>query len=487
MNRLKIHKYLPSPLILLAFLVSFIALYAFASPILKDADIGWHILSGDLIREIGAVPMHDSWSFSGSTQTWYNISWLWDVIISFVHEKFGVQGLFVFTVACPALLVALLLASLRERIELGINALILVGMISTYCMLEFATGRPQTIGMFFALFFHHILHSSRKNINSRMVFLLPFLMILWVNTHGSFLAGFIIIGAFGLEAIYSKNRAWVQKLLLIGILCIVAALVNPYGIHIITAVTCTLNGVVEKYLVEWHPFMFGKEKGSSLWLLIFLLFGNFRGSKATIADKILVVVWLLAMFFSVRNLAMLVVLGAPYIAANLVIYNQKYSKNSKSLAWLNDSRFSPIIMAVVPLLIICGYYLLPVLGTEHYLDKARSSPLPAINYVVQNYSGKRVLNDYDYGGRIIYETKGKLPIFTDGRAGTVYSKKILSDFLAFINLSDGWQKTIEPYNVDVIMLGTGRDFVKDYKRGLYHDMWEKTFSDEVASVYVRKN
>ncbi|MEQ1789173.1 MAG: hypothetical protein ABL857_01885 [Rickettsiales bacterium] len=482
----KIQKYLPTPLILLTFLVSFIAIYATGSPILQDNDMGWHIMAGDLIRNTGEIPLHDSWSFSGSEQIWYNISWLWDIILSFVHEKVGVQGLFIFTVACPALLVALLLASIQKRVELGINALIFIGMISTYCMLEFATGRPQIIGMFFALFFHHILHSSRKNINDWMLFLLPLIMILWVNIHGSFFAGFIIIGAYGLEAIYSKNRAWVLKLLLIGVLCIVAALVNPYGIHIITAVTRTLNTVVAKYVVEWQPFVFGKVMGASLWLLVFIGFSDLRAKNIPIADKILAVIWVIAVLSSVRNIAMLVVLGAPYIAANLPPDDEKDSNTRKLSVWINDLRFSPIIMAAIPLTMIVSYFLLPVLGAEHYLEKADKSPMPAINYVMQNYAGKRVLNDYDYGGRIIYETKGELPIFTDGRAGTVYSEKILTDFLSLVNMDDDWQKNIEPYKIDVIMLGNGHNFVKAYERGLYNDAWEKTFSDEVASVYVRK-
>jgi hypothetical protein len=263
--------------------------------------------------------------------------------------------------------------------------------------------------------------------------------------------------------------------------------INPYGIDIITAVMRTLNSVITKYLTEWQPFVFGKVMGASLWLLVFAGFSNLRANNTHIADKILVIIWLLAMLFSVRNIGLLAILGASSIAANLPPDDEKDSNTRKLSVWINDLRFSPIIMAIIPLLLIVSYFLLPVLGAEHYLDKAEKSPLPAINYVMKNYAGKRILNDYDYGGRIIYESKGKLPIIIDGRAGTVYSEKILTDFLSFINLNDGWQKTIEPYKVDVIMLGNGRGFVKDFEKGLYNDMWEKTFSDEVASVYVRKN
>lgn len=482
----KIQKYLPTPLVLLAFLLSFITIYGTGSPIFNDADIGWHIAAGDLIRESGTLPLHDTWSFSSDGQIWYNMSWLWDIVLSFVHEKFGVEGLFIFAVFCSALLVAMLLASLRKNADIGINATIFMGMITTYCMLEFANARPQIVGMFFALFFYNILYASRNNPKIWKLFLLPLIMVLWVNIHGSFFVGFIVIGAYGLEAIYSKNKVWFWRLFLIGALCVLALLINPYGINIVTAVMRTLNTVIAKYVVEWRPFVFGNSMGVSLWLLVFVLFSNLRGSNTLIADKILAIAWLVAMLFSVRNIGMLAILGAPYLAANLPADNQKDSNTRKLSVWINDLRFSPAVIALALSVVVSSYFLLPVLGTEHYLEKKKNSPLNAIDYITQNYAGKRVLNDYDFGGIIIYKTKGKLPVFIDGRAGTAYSEKILTDFIAFFDLSEGWQDIMESYKVDVVFLKNTRPFVKNYENGAYYDTWQKVFSDDVATVYIKK-
>lgn len=449
--------------------------------------MGWHLAAGDLIRANGAVPMHDTWSLFGSEQVWYNMSWLWDMIISFVHQHAGLEGLFVFTVALPSLLVALLLAILRSRGDIGVNALIFMGMITTYCMLEFATGRPQVAGIFFALAFHHILHKSRQNPAGKALFLLPLITILWVNMHGSFFAGWIVIGAYGLEAIYSKNKSWFLKLFLVGILCVLATLINPYGIHIIDAVLRTLDSVVTKYLREWQPFVFGSIMGPSIWLVVFIIFGDIRCKKLPIADKILALAWLIIMLFSIRNVGLLTIFGAPYIAFNLPPDNLKEANTRKLLAWINNQKIAPAIASLIPLALIAGYAALPLLGAVHYVEKPEKSPMPAINYVMQHYEGKRVLNDYDYGGRIIYEAKGKFPIFMDGRSGTVYNEKILTDYLAFITMEKGWQKVIEPYKPEVILLSNAREFAKDYAKGLYHEDWQQVFRDDVASVYIKKN
>lgn len=486
-------KYLPTPLVLLVFLFVFAASYALGVPILQDNDMGWHIAAGDLIRSSGALPKHDSWSFSGSEQIWYNVSWLWDIALSFVHEKFGVQGLFVFASALPALLVTLLVGSLHKRGDFGINALIFVGMLVAYSMVEFATGRPQVAGMFFALAFHHILHGSRDNPKSWRLFILPFLMVLWVNIHGSFFVGFIIIGAYGLEAIYSvfklgtAEKIWFWRLLIIGLLCLPAILINPYGYGIITEVLIrTSQSVVTEYIIEWQPFVFGNVMGASLWFFVIILFGNLRCSNVFIADKILMIIWLVLMLFSVRYVGFLAVLGAAYVAANLPADDQNDSNTCKLSAWVNNLRYSPVILVLIPFIIVGSYFLLPIMGKDRYLEKSEKSPLPAINYVMEHYEGKHVLNDYDFGGRIIYESKGKFPVFMDGRAPTVYNEQILTDFLTFVNLDKDWQKVIEKYNIDVILLANGRNFVRDYEKNLYHNEWQEVYGDEVAKVYVKK-
>ncbi len=506
----KLQKYLPTPLVLLAFIVSFITVYSNGAPILQDPDMGWHIAAGDLIRNIGGIPARDVWSFSGSDQTWYNLSWLWDIVLSYVHDKVGIQGLFVFANALPALLVALLIAGLQKRGGIGINALIFTGMIATYSMLEFATGRPQIIAMFLAFFFYNILYTSRSDHMTWKIGALPFLMMLWVNIHGSFFVGFIVIGAYGVEVIYStitalKLRAgenkitavllikelagneWFIKLFQISILCALAILVNPYGLHVITGVLRTMGSVIVKYVFEWQPFVFGSFMGPSLWLLVFVIFGNFRDSRILVADKVLAVICLVAMFFSVRNIGFLSVLGAPYIALNLPADNQKDSNTRKISVWINNKKFSPAAAVLAPVVLLGSYFLLPVLGTEHYLEHAKESPMPAVNYVKDRYRGAHVLNDWNFGGRIIYETRGSFPVFLDGRAGTVYTENIMIDYLAFVELEKDWQKILEPYHIDVLLLGNGRGFVKDYDKGLYRDSWMQVYHDEVATVYIRKN
>src|ERR1700676_2981206 len=53
--------------------------------LLVDADVGWHIRTGEYILDHHAVPRHDLYSFSKPDAAWYAWEWLSDVIFGSVH------------------------------------------------------------------------------------------------------------------------------------------------------------------------------------------------------------------------------------------------------------------------------------------------------------------------------------------------------------------------------------------------------------------
>ena len=193
------------------------------------------------------------------------------------------------------------------------------------------------------------------------------------------------------------------------------------------------------------------------------------------------------MMISVRNMGLLAILGAPYLAGCLPPDNKDDINTHKLAAWLNNKNSSPKIMAAIFAIMTIGYFMLPVLGEEHYMERREKAVLPAISYLIKNYQGKRVFNDYDMGGRIIYESKGEFPVFVDGRAGSVYEEKILQDFISIYSLEDGWEKILDSYKINMIILRNDRPFALNYTKVYYHDKWDEVFHDDVASIYVRKN
>src|SRR5580658_2702499 len=61
--------------------------------LLADADVGWHIRTGEYILDHHAVPHHDLYSFSKPSAAWYAWEWLTDVIDGSLYRLAGLKGI----------------------------------------------------------------------------------------------------------------------------------------------------------------------------------------------------------------------------------------------------------------------------------------------------------------------------------------------------------------------------------------------------------
>jgi len=87
------------------FMILFFALtYGSLAPaMLGDADIGWHIRSGENILATRAVPQVDVFSATMAGRTWFAWEWLYDALIAWIHRAAGLNGVVAFSAFCVAL------------------------------------------------------------------------------------------------------------------------------------------------------------------------------------------------------------------------------------------------------------------------------------------------------------------------------------------------------------------------------------------------
>ena len=238
------------------FLISFAGVYYLSNAdlLLGHYDLGWHLAAGDLIRDRGAVPFQDPWSFTLADKQWYNLSWLWDVIASVLFQYTGFGGLVLSVVACGAVIVGYLTSLCLSR---GASAIAVCISVFLACLLypSFVTppniylaASPNTATMLFCVVFYgECLRRTRW-------FLLP-----------------ADDGALGQSArrlhdrVFRCRRFWrrgvaqarlggFQDLRLAGAGCLVAIFVNPLGWHIYDGVTATLGHFVQANITEWQSY-----------------------------------------------------------------------------------------------------------------------------------------------------------------------------------------------------------------------------------------
>ena len=199
---------------------------------LKDADVYWHLRTGDLIRQTGTIPHTDTFTFTREGTPWIDLHWIFQVAISWLHEHGGVPAMNVAkcVVTCLAMLILL---SARKR-EWPIPVMVLAWLPALFVLGGRIYVRPETLTLLYlSIFLAVILRWDRY---PRLAFLLPFVQVAWVNSQGLFVLGPVLLGFGLLDAALRiglfapERRRWWRLILVASLATGLACLVNPYGI-----------------------------------------------------------------------------------------------------------------------------------------------------------------------------------------------------------------------------------------------------------------
>lgn len=460
------------------FFILFLAtLLALPERTLSDADTGWHVMAGKWIIENGKVPYENVFSFTAGNFQWLNISWAWDVVAGTADNLLdGLYGPFILTALTSAFLLALVTSHCLNRgaLIIATTFTILVGIVPFLVTL---TIRPHIITGLLALAFYLICQKQKQ------LWLLPLLMVLWVNLHGGFLAAFTVLGAFGLQAIFKKDWENFWKLFVAGIFCAIATIINPLGIGVFEGALRTLDGDISKQIMEW------KSADNALELLypiLFLaLFAKSWRNHST-ADWILSLFWCAFALYSVRNLPIFFVLSAHIFALALSDIIQKSEKwmNKESQFqndFKNETAKKMMFFIATSIAIIST---LPVTEKALFgkLNFPTKTPIAEIEYILENHKGKKLLNHYNFGGYVVYLSAGEYKTFIDGRAETAFPPELRKDYIKFAAMDEGSELVPVKYGIDVMLLYKDSETSKE----LIKQGWNLDYEGEVAVVLTKQ-
>ena len=208
---------------------------------LFDADVWWHVRSGQWILEEGRVPALDPFTFASADRAWVDLHWLFQVILAAVFAAGGVRGVIVLTASCvrsrdpgcvhPArspmaeLAHGSVLAARARHHERPVRA----------AAGNFLGPRDGPLPD----------HPLEGRCLPALAWFLPLIQVVWVNTHGLFVLGPIILAAYvagrlvrpvlGISKVAASRRAggkpWRFHVAGAAMMVGVACLVNPYGLR----------------------------------------------------------------------------------------------------------------------------------------------------------------------------------------------------------------------------------------------------------------
>lgn len=308
--------------------------------LLADADVGWHIRTGEWIIDHHAVPHRDLYSFSKPEAAWYAWEWGSDVIFGSLHRVAGLKGV----VLLAGVLISLFAWTLLRRM-VGQGVHLLWAMVISLAGVGAASihflARPHMFTLLFLSIAVWMIDIDRKQSSprsARRLWLLVPLTLVWTNLHGGFLA---LIAVLGLTAVgIAVEVVWMgrgdfrhaARYLALAAACSAVSLINPYGYRLHTHVAEYLRSDwIRNTIQEFQSPVFRNENilQFEALMLIGLIAAGLLFRRRRIVEGLWIVYFAHMSLGSVRHVPIFVTVCAPAIAMEVSDWWRKWTAGAK--------------------------------------------------------------------------------------------------------------------------------------------------------------
>jgi hypothetical protein len=168
---------------------------AFALTPLEDPDTWFHLAGGRFMWETGHWPATNTFSFAVPDYPYIDLHWVFQIALYTVYRLGGVNGCIALTIVLVLATTALVYATAVRLAPPIVVAPVLVVAL-TIASPRFVP-RPEIVS--FALLGAYLWILERRPIGRSIYVLVP-LQVLWVNSHGLFAVGLVLMGCYWLGA-----------------------------------------------------------------------------------------------------------------------------------------------------------------------------------------------------------------------------------------------------------------------------------------------
>ncbi len=469
--------------VLLALMFLVLAVQAM-SPI-DDPDIWWRFRMGEWIVTHRTVPYVDHFSANDMGKPWIEYSWVFALIVYWVHSYLGLVGMVYFIVLMGSA-VAYAAYRLIRGAGLPIQAEVALVAMALGAMKSLMTPRPWLITILFFALELHIIYRARTAENDRLLWLLPILFVAWANIHIQFVYGLVAVGLLFGEALlasYAKSRGWdlavpalsLRNLGLVTIACVAATLLTPYHYLLYEQVLSYMFVQVGafQYLTELHP-MFFRSPGD--WLVLAMtLFAAFAlgwQRKWSPFSTMLLLIAAFVAFRARRDVWMIALVSLAIIGdtARSVLPNKVYDFSKGQL----------LVAALVSLAVL--FFIGHSRGIYEKNLKSiveEKFPVQAVNYVKNNRLPGPLFNHYDWGGFLLWSLP-EIPVSMDGRTNLFGDRRIERSLAAWNGLA-GWESEPDLLKARLVIAEKDRPLTTLLKT---HAGFKLVYEDHNSGVFV---
>ncbi|MFA4827684.1 MAG: tetratricopeptide repeat protein [Thermodesulfovibrionales bacterium] len=483
---------------------------------LSDYDLWGHLKAGEYFFKTGTILSTHYFNCSWPEFPYLNHEWLFQAISYGLYNSGG-EALLV------ALQIFLVLSSfilLYKTVRLysgNIRVIVFVLALGVLASSHRFVLRPQHFSYVFLLINLYCLHQYTKG-RTGYLYLLPPVMLLWVNIHAESLWGiavpaiFLVTEAAGVYYRHEKNTN-LKKLFFVFILVVLAALINPF----------TYKTVIWPFLVMSEQFAGVEEllpPTTLKYLPFWIYFGIFIFSAFFSIRRIKIHFLLISIFFSAiawsanRGIPHFIFASAPVVVAGISRMLESFNNVIPACPgsfWRKDSRFSSAnppecgqarmtnyvfllvnflvntfrIFIRTALLISILYLIFSVITSPKYFRKFDSVPYPegAVTFIKDKGIKGNMFNLHGWGGYIVWELYPPVKPYIDNR---FFHRKFFAEYEKILSGEMEWQYLLNKYKINIVLLNYSPTNDINLRDHLFRSSeWRLVYWDDYSLLYLR--
>ncbi len=483
-----------------------------------DPDLGWQLATGRYVIQHHQIPSFDVFSYTAAGNEWIYPPFA-GVLFYGLFVAWGYAGISWFSaLACVATIALMLRKGSAAAAALAIVAVPIIAIRTTPRADLFTT-------LLFTAFLGELWLFQRRS--QARLWVLPILMLLWVNLHPGFVAGLGLMAAYllieGLELPFPERRAAALQRLRSAwpwlALTAAATLINPWGPRIY-AVLLRQNRAIQLHSVfieEWSSIPLSlhtlaqafawREPESAYWWLV------------TIAIVVIgLALWrrqpgvalftAAAVYLSLRHIRfhglfaiIAVVIGGTILAEAV----RDYRRKSSGLLSPGTRRALPGLPVIVAVFIAAlfaltcvriadltsnRYYVLSSANSQFGPGESWWFPERAAAFIEHQDLPGNIFHAYNTGGFLAWRLGPRYRDYIDGRAIPFGNDLFVRNQQLLLQPPDSpaWQAEAESRNINVLLLSLAR-FSElgsiNLQAYCQSTMWRPIYLDEVSVVLLR--
>ncbi len=456
------------------------------------ADTLWHIKVGEIILSSGQILTHDIFSHTVAGKPWTAHEWLAEIFMALCYKLGGLPAVTIAFFAMAGITITLLFKA-SQKLSSEWSAFFAVTIAATFAQTHLLARPHIFTWLFGSIVLYLLINQDRK------IWLLPVITALWGNLHGGVLLGLVLQGGFllgsYLDNCTQKNyKTWavnwpeIKRPFYVFLLSLLALGFNPYGYSLLLFPFQVSAEVFSQNIVEWIAPDLQKMWYVRLWIIMLGVLIATQKRRFSWTWAMFLIFFIYEALGHIRHLSIAAMFLAPWTAMALHDLTRRTRHHKpKPVKELVTSQFTGFVLIIASFVLLFSFSITQPSWWLNFTKERFALPgnysTDAINYLKEHgYPGERLLNEYSWGGFLLFSLDPPPKVFIDGRAD-MYGETVFSDYGMMTNASHETEKLLSKYMIDWIIYPKGSTLIRYLKSKVE---WEEIYTDDKVVILTLK-